>query len=212
MIFNMLAHDRYLRRGASSVIREKMKAIAKKGFPAVARLMRFLFSPWFDPYYLRGRYFDMSIAGWRWAWRSFIWQKIFGFNRHIPWPVSPWIAISDPKNIKFDIDDIHNFQTFGCYFQNFAAQITIGSGSWIAPNVGIITSNHDIDDIDRHAPGRAVLIGSNCWIGMNSVILPGVVLGDNTVVGAGSVVTRSFPEGNCAIAGSPARIIRQLPG
>jgi acetyltransferase-like isoleucine patch superfamily enzyme len=59
-------------------------------------------------------------------------------------------------------------------------------------------------------PGKDVIIGKKCWIGMNSVILPGVCLGDHTIVGAGSVVTKSFPDGNCIIAGNPARIIRVL--
>ena len=57
-----------------------------------------------------------------------IWQKIFGFNRHIPWPVSPFIVISNPKNIYFNVNDLNNFQAFGNYFQNFKGKITIGEG------------------------------------------------------------------------------------
>jgi len=49
-------------------------------------------------------------------------------------------------------------------------------------------------------------IGSNCFIGTRSVILPGVRIGDNCVVGAGSVVTRSVPD-NTVVAGAPARVI-----
>ena len=59
-----------------------------------------------------------------------------------------------------------------------------------------------------HQEAKEVVIGENCWLGMNSVILPGVSLGDNTIVGAGSVVTKSFMDGNCVIGGNPARIIR----
>ena len=44
---------------------------------------------------------------------------------------------------------------------------------------------------------KDVVLGKYCWIGMNSVILPGVVLGDHTVVGAGSVVTKSLSKGYC---------------
>lgn len=54
------------------------------------------------------------------------------------------------------------------------------------------------------------MIGDKCWIGMNSVILPGVVLGDNTIVGAGSVVTKSFENGHCVVAGNPAKLIKRL--
>jgi len=52
-------------------------------------------------------------------------------------------------------------------------------------------------------------LGERCWIGMNSIILPGVRLGDGTIVGAGSVVTHSFPGGQVMIAGNPAKIINK---
>ncbi|MDT4068951.1 type 8 capsular polysaccharide synthesis protein Cap8J, partial [Staphylococcus aureus] len=60
------------------------------------------------------------------------------------------------------------------------------------------------------APGEDVKIGNYSWIGMNSVILPGVELGEHTIVGAGSVVTKSFPEGNVVIGGNPAKIIKKI--
>jgi acetyltransferase-like isoleucine patch superfamily enzyme len=51
-----------------------------------------------------------------------------------------------------------------------------------------------------------IRIGSNCFVGERSIVMPGVSIGDNCVVGAGSVVTRSVPD-NCVVAGSPARYI-----
>ncbi|MFH4151026.1 DapH/DapD/GlmU-related protein, partial [Acinetobacter baumannii] len=89
------------------------------------------------------------------------------------------------------------------------AHIYIGKGSYIAPNVGIITSNHDLADLESHTEGKDVVIGDKCWIGMNSVILPGVVLGNGTIVAAGAVVTKSFKQGNIVIAGVPAKIIKE---
>lgn len=53
------------------------------------------------------------------------------------------------------------------------------------------------------------IIGSNVFIGMNSIILMGSHIGNNVIVGAGSVVSGKFPD-NCVIAGNPARVIRSL--
>lgn len=47
-------------------------------------------------------------------------------------------------------------------------------------------------------------IGDNCFIGVGSILLPGVTLADNCIVGAGSVVTKSFEKGS-VIAGVPAK-------
>lgn len=167
-------------------------------------------SLFFDKKYLSGKYFDESLSGWKWLLKGIVYQKILGYNKHVPWPVSPYIGLTNPENIVFDLNDIDNFQGFGCYFQNLNAKIYIGKGTEIARNVGIITSNHDFYDLAKHMDGKDVIIGNKCWIGMNSMILPGVKLGDNTIVGAGSVVTKSFPEGNVVIAGNPAKVIKKL--
>jgi acetyltransferase-like isoleucine patch superfamily enzyme len=173
-------------------------------------LIRTIMPLFFERRFLRGRFFDEARIGWVWALRGIWHQKILGFNRDVPWPINPIFKISNPGLIEFDVDDIDNFQSHGCYFQNFSAPIYIGRGTKIAPNVGIITSNHDINNLDKNLEGKPVQIGCNCWIGMNAVILPGVTLGNHTTVGAGSVVTRSFPDGNCIIAGVPARLVRKL--
>lgn len=162
----------------------------------------------YDPAYLRGRWFDDSVKGWRWCWRSLFMQKIVGYNRHVPFPVSHRNTVGLVQNIAFHPDDLNNFQNFGCYFQSYGASIVLGRGTYVAPNVGLITQNHVPGSPERHGEGRAISIGEKCWIGMNAVVLPGVELGPRTTVGAGSVVTKSFPEGHCVIAGNPARIVR----
>jgi acetyltransferase-like isoleucine patch superfamily enzyme len=50
-------------------------------------------------------------------------------------------------------------------------------------------------------------IGKKCFIGANSIIMPGITIGDHVIVGAGSVVTKDIPSG-CIVAGNPAIIIR----
>lgn len=165
--------------------------------------------------YLKGRYFEgrfKGICGLGWKWTTFDgFSKLFlKSNTNVPWPVSYKVTVNNPENIIFDPDDLHIFHTYGTYFQALDAKIYIGKGSWIAPNVGLITTNHDLDNLNKHTKGRDIILGEKNWIGMNSVILPGVTLGNNTIVGAGSVVTKSFPDGNCVIAGNPARIIKIL--
>ena len=160
--------------------------------------------------YLKGRWFENKTKGWRFCWKAFFMQKLVGYNRHVPFPVSCRNNVGNYKNIHFHPDDLNNFQNFGNYYQASDGHIYIGYGTWIAPNVGIITQNHDISNLNVHVPSKDVILGDYCWIGMNSVILPGVKLGSHTVVGAGSVVTKSFEEGYCVVVGNPARIIRKI--
>ena len=159
--------------------------------------------------YIKGKQFEGS-EGIRACHKFWFDQKIKGYNRHCPFPVNPTTTVGNIKNLHFDVDNMDNFWKTGCYYQCWRGHIYIGKGTYIAQNVGLITENHNPKNLDEHLPAKDIRIGENCWIGMNSVILPGVVLGKNTIVGASSVVTHSFPEGNCVIAGVPAKIIKRL--
>lgn len=166
----------------------------------------------YEKKYLKGKYFNKNhfSNGWFWIIKYSISQKIFRYNAHIPFPVPPYIFISGIENITFYPDDIINFHNVGCYFQAINAKIILGKNTYIAPNCGLITTNHDINNLSKSSQGKDIIIGEDCWIGMNSMLLPGVELGNHTIVGAGSVVTKSFKEGNCIIVGNPAKIIRKL--
>ena len=168
----------------------------------------------YDKKYCEGRFFSERFrgifsTGWKWMVRDWILCKKFKTNLTVPWPIDPRNHVAFPHNIFFHPDDLNNFQGMGVYFQGFG-EIHIGRGTYIAPNVGLITANHDFSDLDSHLDPKPIIIGEKCWIGMNSIILPGVTLGANTIVGAGSVVTKSFPEGKCIIAGNPAKVIKNL--
>ncbi|GAB6680991.1 hypothetical protein BOVMAS27_04600 [Streptococcus uberis] len=175
----------------------------------IKKILFIFFGIFYDKQYLKGYFFDEKRLGWYWAWRG-LKGRLFGDNRSIPWPIHPNSIVSNANNIKFDVDDLNIFQVPGCYWQNHAAKTVIGKGSYVAPNVGIITTNHDVYNISAHSNGKDIILGKECWIGMNAVILPGVVLGDHTVVAAGSVVTKSFQNGYCVIGGVPATKIKDL--
>lgn len=185
-------------------MKKQLRILFNKFLKVIARLV-------YPEAQLEGKYFTPLGAGWYWISKGLWFQKILGFNRHLPFPAAPNIYISNYKNLIIGKDNLNNFQSFGIYFQNFSAKIILEDEVYIGPNVGIITANHDFSNLDIHLPGKEVKIGSKSWIGMNSVILPGVELGPRTVVGAGSVVTKSFSEGNVVIAGNPAKIIKVNP-
>ena len=94
------------------------------------------------------------------------------------------------------------------------AQISIGEGTVISDDCIFRTASHcyDGDDLrmlpfDERVICSPIIIERNCWIGMGSIILPGIVIGEGAVVGAGSVVTKSVPKG-AVVAGNPAKIIK----
>ena len=87
-------------------------------------------------------------------------------------------------------------------------RVTILSGSHIALTTDLIRfQDESYFKINGQYPSQPVSIGNDCWLGANSVILPGVNLGTGCVIGANAVVTRSFPEYS-VVAGVPARLIR----
>lgn len=151
-------------------------------------------------FYTRNTQTPVTIKMW-------FFQKVLGFNRNVYWPVHFTSIIGNYKNIYAGIDTSPGYSP-GCYIQG-GGNVYIGDYTQIAPNVGIISSNHDIYD-SRHKVVSKVKIGKYCWIGMNAIILPSVEIGDFTIVGAGAIVTKSFSEGYCIIAGNPAKIIKKL--
>jgi len=187
-----------------------MKALLKSFANWLRPLLLFICSLFFDKKYLTGRYFDPGFGGYRLAFRS-IWMKnILRLAPPQPWPTGLTCHISNAENIVFHPDDLNNFHSPGTYFQNFDGCIHIGRGTYIGPNVGIITANHTSSDLRTHEEGQDIAIGEKCWIGMNAVLLPGVELGPGTTVAAGSVVTKSFPSGNLVIGGVPAKVLKSL--
>jgi acetyltransferase-like isoleucine patch superfamily enzyme len=142
-------------------------------------------------------------------WKFWFKQKILnqGGNKQAYWPVHPSSQVYDVENILVGIDAYPGIMK-GCYIQGKGG-IEIGNYTQIAPNVVIVSSNHDVYDSRKQISAK-VVIGKYCWLGAGCKIMPGVILGDFTIVGAGAVVTKSFPEGYCILGGVPAKKIKYL--
>ena len=55
-----------------------------------------------------------------------------------------------------------------------------------------------------------IIIGKNCWIGANTIILKGTRIGDNSIIGAGSVVRGEIPNGSLVIQKRKTDILNAL--
>lgn len=87
--------------------------------------------------------------------------------------------------------------------------LIIGDNCSISAGVQIYTH----DTVKRTLSGGAeqperasTQIGSNCYIGPNTVIAKGVSIGDNSIIGANSMVTYSIPD-NSKAYGNPIKVV-----
>lgn len=82
-------------------------------------------------------------------------------------------------------------------------KVVIGNDVQLSPNVQIYDHDHDFRHPDglksMHYKTSPVIIGNNCWIGANTVVLRGTVLGDNCVIGAGSIIKGRYKDGSVII-------------
>lgn len=94
--------------------------------------------------------------------------------------------------------------------------ITIGNNVRITRNVQFITHDgalwvlRNAGKIDKNADKFGeIVIGDNCNIGWNAVIMPGVTIGENSIIGVGAIVTKDVPA-NSVAAGVPAKVIEDI--
>lgn len=93
-----------------------------------------------------------------------------------------------------------------CFFNNDCSlnaleRIVIGDDTIFGESVKIYDHNHRFMEFNKKIMSQgynkaAVIIGKDCWIGSNVVILKGVTIGDNSIIGAGSIITKNIPEGS----------------
>ena len=103
-----------------------------------------------------------------------------------------------------------NCRIYTIHFGSEPFLISIGNNVTVTSGVKFIT--HDGSTwLMRDQKGRRfyyapIAIKNNVFIGVNSIIMPGVKIEDRVIIAAGSVVTKSIPSG-VIVAGVPAKII-----
>eukprot|EP01128_Nolandella_sp_AFSM9_P003931 TRINITY_DN1728_c1_g2_i1.p1 TRINITY_DN1728_c1_g2~~TRINITY_DN1728_c1_g2_i1.p1 ORF type:complete len:202 (-),score=27.31 TRINITY_DN1728_c1_g2_i1:265-870(-) len=124
------------------------------------------------------------------------------------------VTVEPPFHCDYGIDITlgdNVFLNFNCVILD-CGKVTIGNGTLMGPSVQLFGATHPIDPATRLSGlelGGHITIGSNCWLGGGTIVVPGVTIGDNSVVGAGSVVTKDVPP-NVVVVGNPARVIKTL--
>ncbi|CAN9263965.1 unnamed protein product [Alternaria alternata] len=118
----------------------------------------------------------------------------------------------------FNIDYGCNISLGKRFYSNFnltildCSLVTIGDRCMFGPNVSIFAATHEAEVQSRRDNieyGKPVVVGDDCWIGGNVVILPGVTIGRGVTVGAMSVVTKDVPD-FCVVMGQPARVVKKV--
>jgi len=93
--------------------------------------------------------------------------------------------------------------------------IEIGNNVTVTATAGFMTHDGSTRVLaGKHVPLIPTMIGKivihdNVFVGVRSLIMPGVSIGPNSVIAAGSIVTKSF-EGGWVIGGVPARKLKSI--
>lgn len=118
----------------------------------------------------------------------------------------------------FFCDYGYNIHIGDNFFANYnfvvldAAEVRIGNNVFIAPNVGLYTAGHPLDENSRNEGieyAKPIIIEDNVWIGAGVSVCPGVTIGRGAVIAAGSTVTKDVPP-YTLVGGVPAKFIKAI--
>jgi len=128
------------------------------------------------------------------------------FNLNHFLPLRMWVLAARARWLRWvvgvDADDTLQSSMSSCFRPANRGSIVIGSETLVAFKTLIYTRD------PLTGEDRPVRIGSRCFIGGGSLILPGVTIGDECLVGAGAVVFDDVPP-RSIVGGNPARVIRR---
>jgi acetyltransferase-like isoleucine patch superfamily enzyme len=85
--------------------------------------------------------------------------------------------------------------------------VHITSGcQFITHDGGTLILRKEVPDLEWTAPIR---IGNDVYVGIRSIILPGVTIGDRVIIGAGSIVHKDIRSNSVAV-GVPAMVVKTV--
>jgi len=89
--------------------------------------------------------------------------------------------------------------------------ITLGDNVYITTEVRFITHDGGTLPLRKEVPDleitKPIVVGNDVFIGVRSLIMPGVTIGNRCIIAAGSVVTKDVQD-NCVVGGVPAKLIK----
>jgi len=77
-----------------------------------------------------------------------------------------------------------------CWLDN-RGRILIKDNVSISPHVKIVTADHEVKSLTFEGRNRTILIEEHCFLGVESLILGGVILSTGTIIGAKSLINKS---------------------
>ncbi len=93
------------------------------------------------------------------------------------------------------------------YLIELGDKVRISSGvNFVTHDGGVHVLRNLYEEMKEADKFGKIKIGNNVFIGLNSIIMPGVTIGNNVVIGAGSIVTKDISDGE-VVAGIPAKYI-----
>lgn len=127
-----------------------------------------------------------------------------------------WLNAKDDRNDGCPTLEIGDGTFIGRFVHiNSWQKVIIEKNVLIADRVFISDADHRFFDLEIPIITQgdyfkgSVRLREGCWIGIGSVILPGVTIGKNAVVAANTVVRKDVPDFS-VVSGNPAVILRYL--
>lgn len=157
-----------------------------------------------------------------WSVVEYLHQSVTNPNIHIKGTTSyysnAWTGTFEESVVRYLYGDEYSLNTWEAQWE--IDQLYIGSHVCIAAEAVILMGGNNthradwfslypFEDhiIDSYVKSGDTIIGDGAWLGMRSIILPGITIGEGAIVASGAIVTKDV-EPYTIVAGNPARFVK----